>query len=230
MNLDKTAKALKKINRLYELITDLGESSATERDLLKAYAKELYESLSDGESVDDQIAKDLKKQKKEEKKLKKEQEKKAKVEEVEEVIEDVQEETLPEVQEKIKEAVPAAMPSSASDSKQAAPAAPSGFSAEMTSLFEMNSVSELSDKLSQSPIADLTRAMGINEKIFTVNELFGGNQDEFNNTMLALNGLDSYDEARTVLMKSAASKYDWDNPAMQSKARTFIKLIQRRFK
>jgi len=67
MNLDKTAKALKKINRLYEIINDIGEASATERDLLKAYAKDLYESLSDGETIDEQIAKDLKKQKKEEK-------------------------------------------------------------------------------------------------------------------------------------------------------------------
>jgi len=122
------------------------------------------------------------------------------------------------------------MPSSSSDTKVEAPAALSGFSPAMTELFEVNAVSELSDKLSQSPVKDLTKAMGINERIFTVNELFGGNQDEFNNLMVALNGMPNYDEARTVLMKSAASKYDWDTPAMQKKARTFIKLVQRRFK
>ena len=54
MNLDKTAKTLKKINRLYELISDIGESTDTERDLLKAYAKDLYNSLS--VSVDSPIS------------------------------------------------------------------------------------------------------------------------------------------------------------------------------
>ena len=34
MNLDKTAKALKKINRLYELINDIGESTETELSLI----------------------------------------------------------------------------------------------------------------------------------------------------------------------------------------------------
>jgi len=219
MNLDKTAKALKKINRLYEIINDIGEASSTEKDLLRAYAKELYESLSD-DTLDEQIAKDIKKQKKEEKKLKKEKEKAAKVAVTEKMA---PEETTPEP-------VAAPMASSATDSKVAAPTALGGFSPAMQELFELNPANELSDKLSQSPISDLTKAMGINERIFTVNELFGGNQDEFQNLMSALNGLGSYDEAKAVLMKSAASKYDWDIPKNQKKARTFVKLIQRRYK
>ena len=224
MNLDKTAKALKKINRLYVIINDIGDASATEKDLLRAYAKELYESLSE-DTIDDQIAKDLKKQKKEEKRLRKEREKQlaeqAAITEAPVVKPEVQVEEEAPAQPQ-----PATMASSASDSKEAAPAALGGFTPAMQELFELNPVNELSDKLSQSPISDLTRAMGINEKIFTVNELFGGNSDEFNNLMLALNGLSNYDEAKAVLMKSAASKYDWDTPEKQKKARTFVKLIQ----
>jgi len=233
MNLDKTAKALKKINRLYDIINDIGEASATEIDLLKAYAKDLYESLADDdEMVNNKTAKELeKKRKKEEKKQRKEEEKKAAAEAEARAKKEAEEKAAknPEISEQnISKPQPAA--SSATDTKMAAPAAPSGFSTEMVELFEVDAVSELSDKLSSSPIKDLTKAMGINEKIFTVNELFGGNQDEFNNLMTAMNGLGSYDEAKGVLMKSAASKYDWDAPGKQKKARTLIKLIQRRFK
>lgn len=228
MNLDKTAKALKKINRLYELISDIGESTETERDLLKAYAMDLYNSLSsDEERIDDEISNDMKKLKKEEKKLKKEHKAKKQAAKASEEVSEVK--TEPKEEKDVPEAVPASAASSASDNKKTA-AAQSGFSAEMMEIFQVNEVTELSDKLSQSPISDLTKAMGINERIFTVNELFGGNTDEFNNLMKALNGLTNYEEAKAVLMKSVASKYDWDNTARQKKARQLIKLIQRRFK
>ncbi len=234
MNLDKTAKALKKINRLYDIISDIGEASATEIDLLKAYAKDLYDSLKDEDEVEaDKTAKELAKQrKKEEKKLKKEQEKKAAAEREERKAEEEQMASARKEKEEPVEQIskPQTAASSSTDIKMAAPAAPSGFSAEMLELFKKDTVAELSDKLSSSPIKDLTKAMGINERIFTVNELFDGNQDEFNNLMVALNGLDNYDSAKAVLMKSAASKYDWDTPDKQKKAKTLIKLIQRRFK
>lgn len=239
MNLDKTAKALKKINRLYELISDIGESTDTERDLLKAYAKDLYNSLaSDKEKIDDEISKDLKKLKKEEKRIKKEHKAAvaASVVAPEPVIEKApaKVEVPPVTEAEVVVPTPelATIPSSSSDSKiSASSSAPQakGFSDEMLGIFEVKEITELSDKLSQTPITDLTKAMGINEKIFTVNELFGGNNDEFNNLMVALNGLSNYDEARVVLMKSAASKYDWDDPAKIKKARNLVKLVQRRF-
>jgi len=213
MNLDKTAKALKKINRLYELISDLGEASATERDLLRAYAKELYESLSDEEVVEVKTPEPPKV----------EAEKEAPPAPIEKTI-------PPEPTVVDEKPAPAAVATATSDSKEVATAALTGFSPKMLEIFEVNEVNELSDKLSQSPIKDLTKAMGINEKIFTVNELFDGNQEEFNSLMLALNGLDNYSDAKAVLMKSAASKYDWDAAEKEKKARNFIKLVQRRYK
>jgi len=51
MNLDKTSNALKRINRLFELISEMGEASQTEQDLLKAYVKDLYTVVSDGEQL-----------------------------------------------------------------------------------------------------------------------------------------------------------------------------------
>ena len=235
MNLDKTAKTLKKINRLYELINDIGESTETERDLLKAYAKDLYNSLcTEEELIDDEISRDKASLKKEEKRIKKEHKaaaKEAKVEntEVVEVEEVVVEEAEVIVPEEKKVAQPAQAASSASDTRNQATTPSSTFSPDMLAIFEEKPITELSDKLSQTPISDLTKAMGINERIFTVNELFGGNTSEFNNLMVALNGLDNYGEARVVLMKSVASKYDWDAPAKQKKAKQLVQLIQRRF-
>ena len=231
MNLDKTAKTLKKINRLYELISDIGESTDTERDLLKAYAKDLYNSLcTEEELIDAEISRDKSSLKKEEKRIKKEYKaavKQTKIESEEEIA------PVQEVKEEVKVVEPVAQPvqaaSSSSDTRHQATAPSSTFSEEMLAIFEEKPITELSDKLSQTPISDLTKAMGINERIFTVNELFGGNTAEFNNLMTALNGLDNFSEARAVLMKSVASKYDWDAPAKQKKAKQLVKLIQRRF-
>ena len=108
--------------------------------------------------------------------------------------------------------------------------AKTGYSNELIELFDLHESSELSDKLASAPISDLTKAMGINEKIFTVNELFGGKQDEMNNMLCALNGLDNFEEAKSVLMNSVAQKYNWTEGSKLKKAKNFIKLVKRRFK
>ena len=226
MNLEHTEIILKKINRLYELIKSFGEASDTEKDLLKAYVVDLYESvamsdLETPEILEEKEMKDrLKKLKKQEKKLKKQVEKrKEEVEEVEEeevpVAEIEEEEATPEVEEVVEE-VPEPDPT---------PSIPQ----EMIDLFETSNGSELSDKLANAPIKDLTKAMGINEKIFTVKELFGGNQEEMDNILTALNGLSDFEEAKSVLMRSVASKYEWHEAAKQKKAKNFIKLVRRRY-
>ena len=77
------------------------------------------------------------------------------------------------VPEEKKVAQPAQAASSASDTRNQATTPSSTFSPDMLAIFEEKPITELSDKLSQTPISDLTKAMGISERIFTVNELFG---------------------------------------------------------
>ena len=101
--------------------------------------------------------------------------------------------------------------------------------AEMKALFDIQDSSELSDKLANAPIPDLTKSMGINEKIFTINELFGGNQSEMDNMLVALNGLESFEEAKSILKNSVASKYNWSDTHKSKKAKNFIKLVKRRY-
>jgi len=175
------------------------------------------------------MRKKLKKRKKLEKKLRKKEKPVAETTdeegfdqvEYEEAEEAIQEEA-PISKAKVSEAV---TPKSVKVEPTAAPAVSSA----LKELFDIERGDELSDRLSSTPVSDLTKAMGINEKVFTVNELFGGNSDEMNNMLTALNGLSSFEEAKSVLMRSVAAKYDWASAAKVKKAKNFIKLIQRRY-
>lgn len=212
MNLDRTSTILKKINRLYEIINDMGEASSTEQDLLLAYVTDLHEAVSDGKV-----------------KLPKKEKAIPVVPIATPVPEPIAAAPIVKTPEQTNPA-PAPKPEPVEVMEPAPPSASQGGGEGLTELFATDSINELSDKLGLRPVPDLTKAMGINEKIFTVNELFGGNQDEFNKMMAALNGLGSFAEAKKVLMGSVASKYEWANPARFKKAKTFIKLVQRRYK
>jgi len=222
MDITGVSKILKKINRLYELVNDIGEASTTEKDLLKAYVLDLYEAVTaeDADEITDmeekEMLKKIKKQRKLEKKLKKKNH-------VTVIDDEIEEPPAPEPAPATVQRQPAAEPVKI---KEAAKPAISGA---LTELFEINNGNEISDKLSQAPIQDLTKAMSINEKIFTMKELFGGNQSEMDNILIALNGLSTFDEAKDVLMRSVAQKYEWGDAAKHNKAKNFIKLVHRRY-
>ena len=96
-------------------------------------------------------------------------------------------------------------------------------------LFERSDQNELSDKLSLSPIDDLRRALGINDKLLVVNELFGGDQNEFQETVDRLNNKYSFSEAKSYLLRYVIDKFEWLDEQKQVPARDFIKLVERRF-
>lgn len=99
----------------------------------------------------------------------------------------------------------------------------------MTDLFAKKEITDLSEKLSFSPIADLTKSMGINDRIRVVRELFGGDSELFNTTINRLNKLNNYEEAKSYLLNGVAKDYGWNNDEKIEKAMDFVKLIQRRF-
>lgn len=112
------------------------------------------------------------------------------------------------------------------------PASTTGYHAEdeeMEELFEQGAARELSEKLSNLPIRDLKKAMGLNEKIFTMNELFGGSQPDYDATIDALNRMRNFDEAKEYLVKNIATKYGWAKSGRKKKAQNFIKLVRRRY-
>ncbi|MGA0283447.1 MAG: hypothetical protein ACO3M5_01935 [Saprospiraceae bacterium] len=240
MNLEKTSLVLKKINRLYELIQSLGEASHTEKDLLKAYVLDLYEAVAlsdEDEMLEDfeieEMKEKMNKLKKQENKLKKELEKKMEKAEsmsdnYPEDNEELEDESSEEKEGKTEKESPA-KPEEPEEEESAEEELAESLSEEMIQLFDIKDSTELSDRLANAPIADLTKAMGINEKIFTVNELFDGNKEEMDNILRALNNLTDFEEAKSVLARSVAPKYKWLEKQRLKKARNFIRLVRRRY-
>lgn len=95
-------------------------------------------------------------------------------------------------------------------------------------LFEFKEATDLSERLSQSPIKDLSKAMGINERILTTNELFDGNGDALKDALSTINRLNNFDEAKDYLA-NIAEVYDWASKKKKKKAKVFVKLVRRRF-
>ncbi|MBI1225556.1 MAG: hypothetical protein GC192_10005 [Bacteroidetes bacterium] len=100
---------------------------------------------------------------------------------------------------------------------------------EIDELFAFKSATELSEKLSELPITDIKKAMGLNERISTQNDLFGGDASAFDATVATLNQLRSYDEAKDYLVRNVASKFNWAHKDKKEKAKAFIKLVRRRY-
>lgn len=102
-------------------------------------------------------------------------------------------------------------------------------SPELVALFEVKAGNELSDRLSMSPIRDLRKSMGVNERIFTINELFDGNQNLFDEVVNHLNSLDNFAVAADYLKRGVALANNWEAAERQKKAEHFIRLVYRRY-
>jgi DNA primase len=101
---------------------------------------------------------------------------------------------------------------------------------EVEELFTIKKANEISEKLSQLPISDLNRAMGVNEKIFVKNELFAGDDIVFKQVIQKLNTLNSFEDAKNFLSSEVAYTYRWAEPEKKNKAKNFIQLVYRRYK
>jgi hypothetical protein len=106
----------------------------------------------------------------------------------------------------------------------------SGFSAEVEALFDEQVGKEISDKIANAAIPDLTKAFGFNDRLLMQNELFLGNKNAFDEALKDLNNSSSFDTARAFLADLAV-RNNWNvNGERQKHAKAFIKLVRRRFK
>jgi len=238
MNHKKINKQFNKINSFFESITADDEISKIEKDLLLSYISKLYESVLDHD--DNVVAKPRKETKPSKpatvkKKTAEVAERKPfeRTETVQPIVEEIKIVAPPQV-ELVKDAV---QPITTVVTKKtvSAPAAvvikasKVELSEKMISIFEKSRGLEISDKLGNLPLKDLTKAMGINERMFTIKELFGGNQERFKTVMSDINELSGYDEAKEYLIRGVATELKWDSEAHYKKADKFVKLVQRRF-
>lgn len=96
-------------------------------------------------------------------------------------------------------------------------------------LFDMPNVDDHTGRFSHFPIGNIESALGLNERIFTLNDLFGGDRVLFDSTCLTLNELPTYAEACALLMKGPARQYKWTDPERIRMAEHFVRIVARRY-
>lgn len=97
-------------------------------------------------------------------------------------------------------------------------------------LFEEKQAKELSEKLSEMPIADLRRAIALNDRLLLTRELFAGDGQAFESTIAALNSYGSFMEAKAYLIEHCVVRYAWTDKKRLEVAKDFVKLVRRRYK
>jgi hypothetical protein len=96
-------------------------------------------------------------------------------------------------------------------------------------LFALPANEDMPSRFSHVPIESIESAMGLNERIFTLNDLFGGNKGLFDATCTQLNALSSFSEAKTLLINGPARQFKWSDPERLKMAEEFIRIVVRRY-
>lgn len=99
----------------------------------------------------------------------------------------------------------------------------------LAKLFDLPKQDDVSERFSHIPISNIESALGLNERIFTLNELFGGNRILFEETCALLNQFTSFKEATTLLLYGPAKRFNWADPERIRMAEHFIRIVSRRY-
>ena len=224
MDLKKSKVILKKINALHESAEAFdGRLSAIEKDLLLHYVRELYESLhpigsSSVSKTNEAVAEH-------------ESSERAPIVEIPKPVkkEPVREVSGPasEIKSQSEEVSTAEAENGISDSRDAGEdiLIPD----ELEELFSESIVQKPGSRFENLPISDISKSMGINDRILTINDLFEGDQHAFNECIRHLNNLSSFDDAKAYLVSEVAVKNEWHQPQRRKKAQSFIRLVKRRY-
>lgn len=99
----------------------------------------------------------------------------------------------------------------------------------LNKLFDVEKADDVSHRFGHVPIASIESAMGLNERIFTLNELFGGDKALFDSTCSRLNNLNSFAEAKSLLISGPAKDFRWGDPERLKMAEQFLRIVARRY-
>jgi hypothetical protein len=105
----------------------------------------------------------------------------------------------------------------------------SSFNDDYEELFLFKAATDISQKLSEAPLEDLNKALGLNEKFLYINELYGGDVAKFQASMKVLNDGQHFDSARVHMESELIEKFEWMNKLKKSIAKDFVKLVRRRY-
>ena len=86
---------------------------------------------------------------------------------------------------------------------------------------------ELSARLSEGPVKDLKKAIGVNDRFLYINELFRGDEAMYERSIKTINGFTIWPEAEYWIRREMKTKLGWidSNPTVKQ----FDQLIKRRF-
>ncbi len=83
-------------------------------------------------------------------------------------------------------------------------------------------------RFGRQPLADLTKALTINNRILFSKDLFGNDNDLLNTSLRTLNTSGSFAAAQPVL-ESMARRFHWTEEDKAETAKEFIELVRRRY-
>ena len=86
---------------------------------------------------------------------------------------------------------------------------------------------ELAHVLKDSPVKDLRKAIGINDKFSFINELFRGDEAMYERSIKTINGFNIYPEAEYWMNRELKVKLGWDDT--KQLVQHFYHLVRRRF-
>ena len=241
MDLQQTKILLEKINALYKSISlNKGTISAIEQDLMLSYVRQLYEACLQTETP--VVAPSL--QQAPMVATEKEIPPPPKPQELEQPKKSYTPPKIIEIAEPptptVKKQEPILPPPAAFQQEPTMPPKPDSYNirsiaptagagkANFKALFDFKQAKELSEKLGDRPVSDLTKAFAINDKLLYINELFSKDADSFNESLKLLNKFDGMDEAKSLLI-SLAEQYNWIHEEKVEIAQTFIRVIRRRY-
>ena len=86
---------------------------------------------------------------------------------------------------------------------------------------------ELIEVLKESPVKDLRKAVGINDRFLLINELFRGDENLYERSIKTINSFNIYAEAEFWISRELKLKLEWNND--QPSVQYFDQLVKRRF-
>lgn len=86
---------------------------------------------------------------------------------------------------------------------------------------------ELAHRLKDSPIKDLRKGIGINDRFTFVNELFRGDEAMYERSIKTINGFNIFSEAEYWIKRELKLKLAWDDD--KETVQHFYQLVRRRF-
>ncbi|RZJ37548.1 MAG: hypothetical protein EOO18_05440 [Chryseobacterium sp.] len=87
--------------------------------------------------------------------------------------------------------------------------------------------SELQHRLIDTPIKDLRKAIGINDRFLFINELFRGDEPMYERSIKTINNFNIYPEAEYWITRELITKLGWNADA--ETVVHFLQLVKRRF-